>query len=102
MLPVSTRIEQVCYTEQVHLQAQPSSHQGGPTIATDFGPAGLTASRKVEPGISAASLKRATNGSLDATESLNIEVVSWLDDLADMFIDARANGEGVDSYAVKA
>ena len=70
-------------------------------MSTDFRPAGLTANPKAEAVISAASLKRApTNGGLDATESLNVEAVSWLD-LADMFIDADTNGEGVGFYAVK-
>ena len=71
-------------------------------MSTDLRPAGLTANPKVEAVISAASPKGATtNGGLDATESLNIEVFSWLD-LADMFIDAATSGEGVGFYAVKA
>ena len=70
-------------------------------MSTDFRHAGFTANSKVEAVISAASLKGATtNGGVDATGSLNIEAVSWLD-LADRFIDADTD-EGVDSYAVKA
>ncbi len=71
-------------------------------MSTDFRPAGLTVYPKVEDVISAASLKGATtSGGVDATESLNIEAVSWLG-LADLFIDADTNGEGVDFHAVKA
>lgn len=42
-----------------------------------------------------------TNDGLDARESLDIAPVNWLD-LADLFLDADVNGEGVDFYAVKA
>ena len=71
-------------------------------MSTDLRPAGLTAIPKVEAVISAASLKGATtNGGLDATESLNIEAVRWLD-LVDTFIDTDTIGEGVDFCAVKA
>ena len=71
-------------------------------MSTDLRPAGLTANPKVEAVISVASLKGpTTNGGLDATESMNIEAVSWLD-MVDMFIDPDTNGEGVDFYAVKA
>ena len=42
-----------------------------------------------------------TNDGLDAGESLTIEAVTWLD-LADIYLDADVNGEGVDLYAVKA
>ncbi len=71
-------------------------------MSTHLSPAGLTANSKVEAVPSAASPKGATtNGGRDAAESLNTEALSWLD-LADMFIDADTNGEGVDFYAVKA
>jgi hypothetical protein len=42
-----------------------------------------------------------TNDGLGAGESLNIEAEGWLD-LADIYLDAAVNGEGVDFYAVKA
>jgi hypothetical protein len=42
-----------------------------------------------------------TNGGLGAGESINIEAVGWLD-LADLYLNAAVNGEGVDFYAVKA
>lgn len=42
-----------------------------------------------------------TNDGLDAGEGLEIQADNWLD-LADLYIDVDANGEGVDYYAVKA
>ena len=42
-----------------------------------------------------------TNGGLAAGDSLNFEAVNWLD-LADIYVDADTNGEGVDFYGVKA
>ena len=42
-----------------------------------------------------------TNGGLGAGESITLKAVGWLD-LADVFLDAGVNGEGVDFYAVKA
>lgn len=42
-----------------------------------------------------------TNDGLDARESVTIEGVGWFD-LADIFVDADTNAEGVDFYAVKA
>lgn len=42
-----------------------------------------------------------TNDGLDAGETLSIEAVGWMD-LANLYIDADTNGEGVDFYAVKA
>ena len=41
------------------------------------------------------------NDGLDAGESISFDSVGWMD-LADIFIDADTNGEGVDFYAVKA
>ena len=42
-----------------------------------------------------------TNDGLEPGGSLMIPAVNWLD-LADIYIDADVNGEGVDFYAVKA
>lgn len=41
------------------------------------------------------------NDGLDASESITFDSVGWMD-LADIFVDADTNGEGVDFYAVKA
>ena len=41
------------------------------------------------------------NDGLDAGESISFDSVGWMD-LADIFVDADTNGEGVDFYAVKA
>ena len=101
---VSTRIEQVCYTEQVHLQTQPSSHQGDQPCRQTSNPQASPPIPKSRPSFRRQSLKDSstnTNAGLDATESLSIEAVSWLD-LADMSIDADTNGQGVDFYAIRA
>ena len=42
-----------------------------------------------------------TNGGLGASQSISLEAAGWMD-LADIYIDADTNGEGVDFYAVKA
>ena len=42
-----------------------------------------------------------TNDGLAAGDTLEIPALNWLD-LADIYIDATTNGEGVDFYAVKA
>ena len=41
------------------------------------------------------------NDGLDASESISFDSVGWMD-LADIYVDADTNGEGVDFYAVKA
>ena len=42
-----------------------------------------------------------TNGGLGASQSISLEAAGWMD-LADIYIDADTNVEGVDFYAVKA
>ncbi len=42
-----------------------------------------------------------TNDGLDAGEAVTFEAGGWMD-LADIYVDAGVNGEGVDFYAVKA
>ena len=51
--------------------------------------------------VGASDVASTTNDGLDATESITIEAVGWLD-LAEIYLDVDTNGEGVDFYAVKA
>ncbi len=48
-----------------------------------------------------ADVSSSTNGGLGAGESISLEAVNWMD-LADIYVDADTNGEGVDFFAVKA
>ena len=51
--------------------------------------------------IGGSDVSSATNDGLDAGETISFEAVNWMD-IADIFVDADTNGEGVDFYAVKA
>ncbi len=51
--------------------------------------------------VGGADVSSATNEGLGPGETISFEAVTWLD-LADIYIDADNNGEGVDFYAVKA
>ena len=51
--------------------------------------------------IGGADVASTTNDGLDAGDTISFEAVNWMD-LADIFVDADSNGEGVDFYAVKA
>ena len=51
--------------------------------------------------IGGSDVSSSTNDGLDAGETISFEAVNWMD-IADIFVDADTNGEGVDFYAVKA
>ena len=51
--------------------------------------------------VGGADISTSTNDGLDAGEVINFQSVGWFD-LADVYIDADTDGEGVDFYAIKA
>lgn len=51
--------------------------------------------------VGGADVESTVNDGLEASESVTFETVGWME-LAEIYIDADTNGEGVDFYAVKA
>ena len=92
----------------------PHTLPGGAIVTTGGTAVALSASRRVrsvsirakagntgQVYVGGSDVDSTVNDGLDAGESISFDSVGWMD-LADIFIDADTNGEGVDFYAVKA